>query len=163
MSRLQNLKHHHNDKRRKRNKVCLWHLDMDTFKITCFVKLSVPSRALGLPMDILSSVGVLRSEQAAVAFGAARQQNEGETSPRSGNANAVHERKTGDTMASHIQAPHVRCSPLLQRPEKTRRSDVLLTCCNFVESCSFLNPKNHVWSTTALYLRGTFHPVLKIT
>lgn len=31
--------------------------------MTCFAKLSVPVASLELPMDMLSSVGVLRSEQ----------------------------------------------------------------------------------------------------
>lgn len=37
----------------------------------CFGKLSMPTRALGSPMDVMSSVGILRSEPAASATAAA--------------------------------------------------------------------------------------------
>lgn len=43
--------------------MCLWHLDMETFKLTCFAKLSVPAEALGLSLDVLNSIGVLRMEK----------------------------------------------------------------------------------------------------
>lgn len=43
--------------------VCLWHLDMDTYKMTCFAKLVVPREEV-LPPDILCSMGVLRREKA---------------------------------------------------------------------------------------------------
>ncbi|CAM9394230.1 unnamed protein product, partial [Ectocarpus sp. 13 AM-2016] len=44
-------------------RVCLWHLDMETFKLTCFAKLSVPAGTLGLSLDVLNSIGVLRMEK----------------------------------------------------------------------------------------------------
>ena len=45
--------------------------------MVCFAKLSVPARALGLPMDVLSSVGVLRLEKAtAEAIATAKEQSE---------------------------------------------------------------------------------------
>ncbi|CAB1099994.1 unnamed protein product [Ectocarpus sp. CCAP 1310/34] len=44
-------------------RVCLWHLDMETFKLTCFVKLSVPAGTMGLSLDVLNSIGVLRMEK----------------------------------------------------------------------------------------------------
>lgn len=56
--------------------VCLWHLDMDSFKMVCFAKLSVPARALGLPMDVLNSVGVLRLEKPAAKAKAAEEQQQ---------------------------------------------------------------------------------------
>ena len=73
---------------------CLWHLDMETFKMTCFAKLSVPARVLGQSMDVLNSLGVLRMEKTAAAAADAAatsaaanptqngQQGEGTTSPR---------------------------------------------------------------------------------
>lgn len=44
---------------------------METFKITCFAKLSVPALALGLPMDVLNTIGVLRLETPSAAVAAA--------------------------------------------------------------------------------------------
>eukprot|EP00752_Nemacystus_decipiens_P017245 g15449.t1 len=55
-------------------RVCLWHLDMENFRMACFVKLSVPAVALGLPMDVLSSVGVLRLERPTAKANAAKKQ-----------------------------------------------------------------------------------------
>ncbi|CAM9548853.1 unnamed protein product, partial [Scytosiphon promiscuus] len=47
-------------------RACLWHLDMETFKLTCFAKLAVPPQALGLSLDVLNAVGILRMEKTAV-------------------------------------------------------------------------------------------------
>lgn len=44
--------------------------------MTCFAKLSLPARALGLPMDVLNSVGVLRLEKSAADFTAASEQQQ---------------------------------------------------------------------------------------
>lgn len=38
---------------------------METFKLTCFAKLRVPAQALGLSLDVLNSVGILRMEKKA--------------------------------------------------------------------------------------------------
>lgn len=56
------------------SQACLWHLDMETFKMICFAKLSVQVLTLEHPMDILSAVGVLRSEQGYTPFKPASQE-----------------------------------------------------------------------------------------
>lgn len=53
--------------------------------MTCFCKLTVPALALGLPMDVLNSLGVLRSEQGILGSKTAVGQNtEDEITPGSG-------------------------------------------------------------------------------
>lgn len=70
--------------------VCLWHLDMVSSKMTCFCKLTVPAMALGLPMDVLNSLGVLRSEQGIAGSKTASGHNtEDKTTPGSGTADVA--------------------------------------------------------------------------
>lgn len=65
------------------SQVCLWHLDMETFKLTCFAKLSVPAGTLGLSLDVLNSIGVLRMETSAATDSriAESQQRDGDSAP----------------------------------------------------------------------------------
>lgn len=76
---------------------------METFKISCFAKLSVPALALGLPMDVLNTIGVLRLETPSSAAAAAtasttpatktaeKQEKEGDTDVPGGEGTPVHE------------------------------------------------------------------------
>ncbi|CAM9670037.1 unnamed protein product [Ectocarpus fasciculatus] len=62
-------------------RVCLWHLDMETFKVTCFAKLSVPAETVGLSLDVLNSIGVLRMERSTAtnSRSAESQQHDGDS------------------------------------------------------------------------------------
>lgn len=59
---------------------------METFKLSCFAKLSVPALALGLPMDVLTSIGVLRLEKSAAAAAAAKKTAEKQQQERDATA-----------------------------------------------------------------------------
>ncbi|CBJ25790.1 conserved unknown protein [Ectocarpus siliculosus] len=66
-------------------RVCFWHLDMETFKLTCFAKLSVPAETLGLSLDVLNSIGVLRMEKSTAndsRSAESQQQHGGSAGPR---------------------------------------------------------------------------------